>query len=67
MVVRTMIVEWTLVVGKINGLIGSAGAYDVRIELRVHDEAALLPVDLAEVLLARTACVCARRVHLGGW
>ena len=45
---------------------GKRGTYPANrgVELRVHNEPAFLPVDLAEVLLARTIGVYARRVDL---
>ena len=43
---------------------GAKGAYGVGVELRVHDESALLPVDLAEILLARSPRIRARAVDL---
>ena len=39
-------------------------AYNVRVDLRVHDESALLQVELPEVLLAGPSGVGARRVYL---
>ena len=36
---------------------GPRKTYNVRVELGVHDEPALLPVNLAEILLARSAGV----------
>ena len=39
---------------------------DARVQLRVHRESALLPVDLAQVLFARAVGVAARSVDLPG-
>lgn len=39
-------------------------AYNVRVDLRVHDESALLQVELSEVLLASASAVHPRGVDL---